>query len=279
MLRFVWQRYRASLAQQPLLTKASTSCVLMAASDASCQTAERQFQRQLLNKQDKNNKQQDSNANKNSNPISINLQKGCPANVDCPYNANNAAEQERFLRQHDWERTAHLGITGALYSGPLSHAWYQLLEQMMRRVPSFLVPYGGIALRMLLDAFLFSPVAVAGYFTVRSILEGKSWPALRHKLQNKWSAAVVASWSFWPVANLISFGVVPLELRVLWGNFMGLFWSAYLNFVNNARLEQVVEQRQRHDQQQPQQDFAATPEGRAAHGLICVCSHCRALRA
>ena len=88
-----------------------------------------------------------------------------------------------------------------LLSGPISHVWFGVLERLMATRHY----YGGLALRMLLDASLFSPMAVAGCFSRRGLLEGKSIAELQEKLAAKWQQAVVASWSFWPAVNNYSF--------------------------------------------------------------------------
>ena len=104
---------------------------------------------------------------------------------------------DRF--QQDWLRTMHVGITGLTLIGPLSHAWYAWLEIVVTTHQTYL----GIFLKMVLDAMMYSPVAVALYFTWRSVLEGREWHGVIHKLQQKWFSALQASWSFWPIANIV----------------------------------------------------------------------------
>jgi hypothetical protein len=126
---------------------------------------------------------------------SINLQDGCPNNVTFAY---SPAANEHLLKQ-DWPRTLQVGITGFTFSGPITHAWYGILERLVTTRHYFL----GVVLRMILDALLFSPVAVAGYFIWRGALEGKSLDGIIDKVWAKWQGAVVASWSFWPAANMM----------------------------------------------------------------------------
>jgi hypothetical protein len=99
---------------------------------------------------------------------------------------------------HDWDRSIHVAITGLTFSGPISHVWYGLLERLVPRSGM-----DGVVLKMILDALLFSPMAVAGYFVWRTLLEGSGWEGTRRKLTTKWASAVLASWSFWPAANVM----------------------------------------------------------------------------
>jgi hypothetical protein len=76
------------------------------------------------------------------------------------------------------------------------------------------------------------PRTVVGYFTSRALLEGGGWRAVTTKLRTSWRAALVASWHFWPLANLVNYSVVPLSLRVLYVSALGLLWQGYLSHAN-----------------------------------------------
>jgi hypothetical protein len=169
------------LTKRPLWTKASTSCVLMSVSDVGCQAMEQRMNHELIA----------------TRGPDINLQAGCPTNVD--YAPLDDSHKNQQVLDYDWSRTAQVGITGLTFSGPMSHVWYGVLERLVTTRHY----YGGLVLRMLLDAVLFSPLAVAGYFSWRGVLEGKSIAELQEKLATKWQQAVVASWSFWPAANVM----------------------------------------------------------------------------
>jgi len=157
-------------------------------------------------------------------------------------------ERRYVLRKRPWDssRTFQVAMTGGLLSGPLSHVWYNLLNRVgtaetvqsrVRRLPASLA----------LDALVFSPIAVAGYLLFRTFLAmqdckdscdiaslSKS-PAVQPydnvmtRLQPLWWSTLQASWSFWPVANVINFTLVPLPYRVLYNNALSLFWNGYLS--------------------------------------------------
>jgi Mpv17 / PMP22 family len=105
-------------------------------------------------------------------------------------------------------------------------------------------PVGGLVARIVLDALIFSPVAVSGYFSVRSILEGSGVDGIQHKLTTRFVPTVVGAWKFWPAANVVNFGMVPVQFRVLYSNVLSLFWTGYLTHVNSkARLTMVSQKR------------------------------------
>jgi hypothetical protein len=87
------------------------------------------------------------------------------------------------------------------------------------------------------------PVIISGYFVTRGTFEGKSMTEIYTQLQSRLATATLAAWQFWPAVNLISFSVVPVMYRVLFGNFSALFW--------NARLSSISSQKTNDDTAQP----------------------------
>lgn len=137
----------------------------------------------------------------------------------------------------DLHRTAQVAVTGLVWSGPITHFWYALLENIYAFLSQLLNiqhPVAGLCVKLLLDAILFSPTVVAGYFIVRTILEGGNWPQAKDKLRTKFKPTLIGAWKFWPAVNSVNFYFVPLQFRVLYMNILSLLWSGYLTYVNSA---------------------------------------------
>jgi hypothetical protein len=145
----------------------------------------------------------------------------------CQQLTKGAAGQQKNTT-FDYKRSSHVAITGFVWSGPVTHNWYSILEKIV----TIKNPIGGLAARIVLDAIIFSPVTVCGYFTCRSILEGSGVAGIRDKLSSRFAPAVTGAWKFWPAANIVNFGLVPVELRVLYSNVLSLFWTGYLTLLN-----------------------------------------------
>lgn len=136
---------------------------------------------------------------------------------------------------YDWQRSARMAAVGLLYCGPVAHAWYLLLERIVP-VKSGL---GSLACKMALDATLYSPVSIVGYVALKSKLEGNDIGGVASDVQSKWWTALLASWSFWPVANIFNFAFVPVQLRVLYNNTLSLGWNAILWNLTSQQRESV----------------------------------------
>lgn len=222
MIGMLWTRYKQALAKHPLWVKSCTAAMLMSFSDICAQIHERQAlsfdrsrRRTVVNDCCKKHQQQ-----------------SCSAKTIITTDTPQIKQINPF--QYNFHRTLHVGLTGLTFSGPISHAWYALLEVAVTRL-SFATGSAVLTLatKLVLDALVFSPLAVTGYFCWRSVLEGTnaSW-----KLQYKWWTALRASWSFWPVANVVNFSLVPLPYRVLYNNSLSVVWNAYLSNLNAISL-------------------------------------------
>ena len=151
----------------------------------------------------------------------------------CQQLAFTKVKKTEGVEKFDTERFVHAAVTGLVWSGPVTHYWYQML---FGKLVTFKDPIFSLGAQIFLDAMIFSPVTVSGYFVVRSILEGGSINAIWDKLSTRLVAVVLGAWKFWPAANVINFMYVPIQFRVLYMNVLSVFWSAYLAFMNAKKI-------------------------------------------
>ena len=141
---------------------------------------------------------------------------------------------EEVASKIDLERFVHAAVTGLVWSGPVTHYWYNLLFGKL--TAPIKDPIVGLIVRIFLDAIIFSPVTVSGYFALRSILEGSGFAGVKEKLSTRLFTTVAGAWKFWPAANVINFSIVPIPFRVLYMNVLSIFWSGYLTHVNSKKI-------------------------------------------
>ena len=201
----IWGVYKSCLSNRPLLTKSTTSAVIMSISDVLCQKLEQRIDIHHAPQQSR---------------VAIN-------------------NENKTSPQLDWHRTRQVAITGFTWSAPISHIWYAILEHLVTIKDKLF----GLIIRMILDAFIFSPIAVVGYFIWRTILEGGGSSDIVAKLRDSYVNALLASFRFWPCANIINFSLVSLEYRVLYNNILSLFWNGYLSHINSIATKHIEDER------------------------------------
>lgn len=149
-------------------------------------------------------------------------------------NTAQASDEKKVEEKKlDKERLIHAAVTGLVWSGPVTHFWYKIL---FGKLVTFKDPVLALVGQIFLDAIIFSPFTVSGYFALRSILEGSGLQGIREKLTTRLFTTVLGAWKFWPAVNVINFSIVPIPYRVLYMNVLSVFWSGYLTFVNSKKI-------------------------------------------
>ena len=130
------------------------------------------------------------------------------------------------------DRAARSGVAGFVGHGPIAHYWLGFLDQYM----SFDGAWWSIPAKIVIDQ---GPMSIV-YNTIYSLLIGAL--ALRNPIEvlRDVRAAFVpgflASIKFWPVIHLFTFGLIPLELQLLWIDVSEIIWICILSQVNNEGI-------------------------------------------
>lgn len=89
---------------------------------------------------------------------------------------------------------------------------------------------------MLFDQFLFAPIFLSGFFVFRSFIETLDMKGVEKGVEgvkSKIWETLLTNWKIWPTATMINFMFVPIQYRVLFANFVGLFWNIYLSYISS----------------------------------------------
>ncbi|XP_005993375.1 peroxisomal membrane protein 2 [Latimeria chalumnae] len=123
----------------------------------------------------------------------------------------------------DFIAPLRFAIYGLLFTGPISHYFYLSLEQFIPQTAPF-----SVIKRLLLDRLIFAPAFLVLFFFIMNVLEGKNLAAFRKKMKTSYWAALKMNWKVWTPFQFININFVPVQFRVLFANFVALFWYAYL---------------------------------------------------
>lgn len=129
----------------------------------------------------------------------------------------------------DVARAARFFAIGILFVGPVVRTWYTLLETMLGTGGA-----GVAVVKMLLDQLLFSPVYTASFLVCLGVFQRRSWGNIARTVRNDFLPVLTVSYMIWPMAQVVNFNFVPLNYRMLFANSVGLFWSIYLAWRENA---------------------------------------------
>ncbi|KAK9712149.1 hypothetical protein K7432_007351 [Basidiobolus ranarum] len=144
--------------------------------------------------------------------------------------------------EYNYVRTARLSFYG-FATAPLFNKWYTFLDkrfpmplnQAKEATKSGLKNPAVKALlkRVATDQILFAPFAIGLFFVSISVLEGASWEGIKEKFEKAYVPGLLGNYQLWPLAQLVNFFYVPLSLRVPFSSTVGIFWNAYLSWLNS----------------------------------------------
>jgi len=124
------------------------------------------------------------------------------------------------------------GLVGFSLHGSLSHYYYQLCEALFPFQGWWVVPA-----KVAFDQTIWAAVWNSIYFTVLGLLRFESPANIFGELKATFWPLLTAGWKLWPFAHLITYGVVPVEQRLLWVDCVELIWVTILSTYSNEKSE------------------------------------------
>ncbi|XP_022717043.1 uncharacterized protein LOC111275798 [Durio zibethinus] len=143
------------------------------------------------------------------------------------------------LFEFDRTRMFRSGIVGFTLHGSLSHYYYQFCEELFPFQDWWVVPA-----KVAFDQTVWAAVWNSIYFTVLEFLRLESPISIFNELKETFWPMLTAGWKLWPFAHLVTYGVIPVEQRLLWVDCVELIWvtilSTYSNEKSEARISEAV---------------------------------------
>eukprot|EP00741_Cyanophora_paradoxa_P013604 tig00020703_g13134.t1 len=127
-------------------------------------------------------------------------------------------------RAYVLHRTLKLFLFGFVVSGPAGHFWQQIIERLFRGRRSKTLALE----KVIVDQTVFAPFMNAAFIVCMSWIEKRGVWETGVVLKRTLLSVLKANWRVWPLANLINYKYVPVQLRVLFCNIVSLFWTCFL---------------------------------------------------
>ncbi|CAH9126807.1 unnamed protein product [Cuscuta epithymum] len=139
------------------------------------------------------------------------------------------------LLDFDRTRMFRSGLVGFSLHGSLSHYYYQFCEALFPFNSWWVVPA-----KVMFDQTIWSSVWNSIYYVILGFLRFESPSNIFNELRSTYWPMLTAGWKLWPFAHLITYGVIPLEQRLLWVDCVELVWVTILSTYSNEKSEARV---------------------------------------
>lgn len=79
--------------------------------------------------------------------------------------------------------------------------------------------------QVIIDQLTYGPLCnLAAMAYISLVVEGRALRGWLRSLRTSFPAACVDGWKVWPLATLLQFNFVPINLRPLFMNALGMLW-------------------------------------------------------
>ncbi|TQD78829.1 hypothetical protein C1H46_035609 [Malus baccata] len=136
------------------------------------------------------------------------------------------------LLEFDRTRMLRSGLVGFTLHGSLSHYYYHLCEELIPFQDWWVVP-----VKVAFDQTVWAAIWNSIYFTVLGFLRFESPISIFSELKATFWPMLTAGWKLWPFAHLVTYGVIPVEQRLLWVDCVELIWVTILSTYSNEKSE------------------------------------------
>ncbi len=133
-------------------------------------------------------------------------------------------------KPYTFERTVRFGLFNLLVFIPSLHFY------MARLLPRILPVKGFPSLlrKLAFDQAVGASAFIVIFYVGMSAFEGKGVQAGAQNCKEKFWTTLKANWILWPAANLLNFGLVPIQYQVLFSNLVAFAWNIYLSYMQNS---------------------------------------------
>lgn len=136
------------------------------------------------------------------------------------------------LFDFDRARMFRSGLVGFTLHGSLSHYYYYFCEALFPFQDWWVVP-----VKVLFDQTVWAAIWNSIYYVVLGFLRFESPVNIFSELKATFWPMLTAGWKLWPFAHLVTYGVIPVEQRLLWVDCVELVWVTILSTYSNEKSE------------------------------------------
>uniref|UniRef100_A0A1I7SA39 Mitochondrial inner membrane protein Mpv17 n=1 Tax=Bursaphelenchus xylophilus TaxID=6326 RepID=A0A1I7SA39_BURXY len=126
----------------------------------------------------------------------------------------------------DYQRVLNFGLVTMAIVGPIQFHWFRFLSRFIEGT-SFKTGFK----RMVVDQLIAAPLLTSLFLFNIQLLESKSIDTSINRTRNVLGAVMTNNYKLWPMVQLINMSVVPLEYRIIFLQFVGLFWNCYISYM------------------------------------------------
>lgn len=118
-------------------------------------------------------------------------------------------------------------LAGLIGHGPLSHLWFDFSENIFENVLHLKDWWGTIA-KVGIDQTTWGPFWNNTYILLLGLMKFDSIDNIFSEMKRTTIPLIVSGLKLWPLAHIITYGLIPVENRLLWVDLVEIIWVTIL---------------------------------------------------
>ena len=133
----------------------------------------------------------------------------------------------RDMAALDRGRVVRSLLAGLLAHGPLSHYWYIVSEHFFDHVVH-LTEWWSVVPKIVVDQTVWGPIWTSVYLAMIGTMQRDRWHVIGDNIKKSIVPLTLSGLKLWPLAHVVTYGVVPVENRLLWVDAVEIVWVTIL---------------------------------------------------
>jgi protein Mpv17 len=133
----------------------------------------------------------------------------------------------RDIGQLDRPRLIRSLLAGLIGHGPLSHIWYDVSEDLFENV-LHLKDWWGTVVKVVIDQTTWGPFWNNTYILLLGLMKMDKLENIFGEMKRTTIPLIVSGLKLWPLAHCVTYGLVPVENRLLWVDLVEIIWVTIL---------------------------------------------------
>lgn len=118
-------------------------------------------------------------------------------------------------------------LAGLIGHGPLSHLWYNFSENLFDHILHW-TAWWSIVPKVALDQGFWGPIWNNTYLLLLGLMKRESLETIWKDAKRTTIPLVVSGLKLWPLAHCVTYGLIPVENRLLWVDLVEILWVTIL---------------------------------------------------
>jgi len=176
----------------------------------------------------------ESNSSSSSSYVSFTIQAVTSATV---YTIGDIIAQKTEgldIGKLDRGRILRSALAGLIGHGPMSHVWYHVSEDFFDNI-LHLHAWWDFVPKVVVDQLVFGPIWNNSYILLLGIMQLQKPGQIFGDMKRSTIPLLISGLKLWPFVHCITYGLIPVENRLLWVDLVEILWVTIL--ANEANSE------------------------------------------